>query len=496
MAEPLIIISSPRSDHQLDMTIELGPERTQQALQRAVRVVSKKARIPGFRPGRAPFGHVLRTFGREAVLSEILEDLGAEVIDEALKAEKIELYGQPSLEDVKFDPIQFKLVVPLRPKVELGDYADIRIEMPEVVVGEVDVDAELEKARQARMVLQEVKRPAEIGDTVLVDIKGTVGDTVIVDNQDWELILRGESGWLPGFDEAFVGLAAGDHKEFTLRYPEDSLSRYKGQEASFSVTVKAVKSKVLPELNDEFVRSLGDYADLADYRARKLEEIRRARQARSEHELEDAAIQALIARSHLAYPPAAVDNVVEELLSEFESRAKEFGYDLEDYLRLQGKSLESYRAELRPLAEKRLQIRLVLNEFARREGIAVSAEEEQAHLDAMLGQVEDLDERTAMGEVLGSEMGRRFIRQDIVTERALARLRAVVTGQAAAAEARHAVAKEAVESAAEAAAPTLTAESAGEAQAPTAESAIEGAAPTPAAESAAEGAAPAAEGAK
>lgn len=433
MAEPLIITSSPRSDHQLDLTIELGPERTQQALQRAVRLVSKKARIPGFRPGKAPAAHVLRIFGREAVLSEIMDDLGPEVIAEALEEGKYDLYSQPHVEEVKLDPIQIKLVLPLRPTVELGDYSDIRVEAPEVTVSDADVDAALEQERQARMTLQAVDRPAQLGDTVLVDIKGMVGEDVIVDNQDWELILRGESGWLPGFDEAFVGLAAGDHKEFTLRYPEDSASRYRGQEASFSVTVKAVKAKALPEVNDDFARSLGDYADLADYRAKKLEEIRQTREAEAERKLTEAAIEALIARATLAYPPAAVDDVVEEMENDLKDRLYDIGYDLPDYLRLQGKTLESFRAELRPVAEKRLKGRLVLAELARREGIVVSADDEEAQRDTMLGAIQDSEERESLGGLLDSEPGRQFLRQDILTEKTLARLRAIVTGQVPAA---------------------------------------------------------------
>ena len=96
---------------------------------------------------------------------------------------------------------------------------------------------------------------------VKVDIVGTVGENSIMDNKDWELTLRGESGWLPGFDEAFVGLSAGDEKEFDITYPEDSLSKYKGQTAHFKVNVKEVRAKVTPELNDEFVKTLGEYTD-------------------------------------------------------------------------------------------------------------------------------------------------------------------------------------------------------------------------------------------
>lgn len=433
MTEPLIITKSPRDDHQLDLTIELGPKRTEQALQRAARVVAKKARIPGFRPGKAPYATVLRMFGKEGLLREILEDWGDEILKEAFEAEKLELYGQGSLSDVTFDPVQFKLVFPLRPTVDLGDYSDIRIEAVEVAVGEADVDASLEQARQAYMTLAEVDRPAEIGDTLLVDIKGAVGENTIMDNQDWELNLRGESGWLPGFDEAFVGLAAGNEKSFESTYPEDSASRYKGQVASFEVKVRAVKSKVLPELDDAFVQTLGEYTDLADYRAKTLDQLRQQREAEALSRLNDAAIAALVANAAIAYPPGAVEDVVEEMVNDMKRRVSGIGYSFEDFLRLQGKTAAGYHQELHPMAERRLKGRLALAELAAREAIIVSEEEVQAELERMVADAGSPKTEDEIRELFGTEKGRLIIRQDLLTDKALARLRDIFTGLVAAA---------------------------------------------------------------
>ena len=332
LTEPLIISTSPRDDHQLDMTIQLGPERTEQALQRGARAVAKKAKIPGFRPGKAPFVTVLRMYGKEAVLGEILDDLGEEVYKEALATEKPDIYGQAALEDVKFDPVTFKLIVPLRPTVDLGDYRSLRLDAPEVTVGEADVEAVLATALAATATLQAVERPAALGDSVLVDIHGTVGDETIMDNQDWQLTLRGEGGWLPGFDAAFVGLSAGAEKSFDLTYPEDSSSRFKGQVASFQVTVKEIKAKVQPEADDEFVKTLGEYTDLADYRVKKLAELTEERIKEATATLNEAAVDALVERATITYPPAAVDDTVHGMMSDFETRLKNIGYALADYL--------------------------------------------------------------------------------------------------------------------------------------------------------------------
>ncbi len=434
LAEELKVTTNPREDHQLDLTIELGPERTQQALDRAVKLVSRKAKIPGFRPGKAPFAHVVRLYGKPALLGEIVDDLGQEVYNEVLDRKEFEPFGQASLEDVQVDPeIRFKLVVPLRPTVDLGDYSDLRVEAPSVEVTEADVDETLEQARAAQSKHDVVDRPAELGDMVKVDILGTVADSTIMDNTDWELTLRGESGWLPGFDEAFVGLSAGDEKEFEITYPEDSLSKYKGQTAHFKVNVKEVRAKVTPELDDEFVKTLGEYTDLADYRAKKLAELKKQRETEAENKLNDEAVEALIGRAKLAYPPVAVDDTVHDMMDDMGRRMQQIGYTLEDSLRLQGKTMAQYHQELEPAAERRVQAQLVLAELARREGLEVTEEEIDAELQRMAGDVQKEETRSAILEAFGSPQGRSMLRTDLRTSKTLERLRAIVTGQVAAA---------------------------------------------------------------
>lgn len=454
MTEPLIITTSPRDDHQLDLTIALGPERTEKALHRAARKVSQKAKIPGFRPGKAPDATVFRMFGREAVLSEILDDLGDEVFKEALESEKIEPYAQASLHDVTYDPLTFKLVIPLAPTVELGDYRNIRLDAPAVAVSEADVEAALQAERTSRTTQQTVERAAALGDAVLVDIKGTAGAETIMDNHDWQLTLRGEGGWLPGFDEAFVGLSAGEEKSFDLAYPEDSQSKFKGQVATFEVKVKEVKAKVMPEADDEFVKTLGDYTDLADFRAKKLVELTEQRSHEAEAQLNDQAVEALVKVSKIAYPPAAVDNTVHAMMDELESRLRGIGYAMADYLRLQGKTVQQYHDELHEPAERRLQGQLVVAELAQAEQIAVSEAEKLAEVERMASRSESPEQAASLREVFGSEAGLRLIESDLRTDKTLARLRAIVTGQAEAVPAEAAASPAAAEPVAEAPAPT------------------------------------------
>ena len=427
MTEPLIITTTPRENRQIGMTIQLGPERTAQAIHRAARTVAGKARIPGFRPGKAPDATVLRVYGREAVLSEIMDDLGEEVFKEALASEKIEPFGQAGLEDIKTDPITFSLVIPLQPTVELGDYHTIHVDAPTVNVTEADVDKLIEQAREARAAVDVVERAAEIGDTVVVDITGTVDEDTIMDNHDWELVLKGDGGWLPGFDESFVGMSAGDEKDFTLTYPEDSASRYKGQPAIFHAKVSAVKAQVKPEVDDAFAKSLGDYESVADMRAKLLERMTERAQAEATEKLNDEAVEALVTGATIVYPPNAVEAEVDSAMHDIEHRVGDAGYKLEDYLRLQGMTVQTYRDRLRPQAEQRLKGRLALAELAEQEKIEVSPEEIEAELDRVVGLVGDSEEAASTREVFGSETGRVVIRQDQLTKKTLARLREIVT---------------------------------------------------------------------
>lgn len=427
MSEALNITTAPRDDHQIEITIELGPERTAKALHRAARAVAQKARVPGFRPGKAPDATVFRTFGRDKVLNEILNDLGEEVFAEALEITKLEPYGQASLTNLETDPIRFTLVIPQPPTVELGDYSKIHVIPQEVSIGDAQVDEVIEQARTERAAAAVIERPAQIGDTVVVDITGTVGEDTIMDNHDWELVLKNESGWLPGFDEAFVGMAAGEEKSFNLAYPEDSASRYKGQEAAFQAKVSAVKSQVQPEVNDEFARSLGNFADVADMRAKLLERMTVQRQREVEETLTSEAISALVGISTIAYPPNVVAAETHAMLHDLEHRVSEAGYKLDDYLRLQGLTTESYEERMRPQAEYRIKARLVMGELIRREGLEVSPEEAEAEVTRLLGLTSSSEDGQATREMLNSPEGHAAIRQDMLSNKAVTRLREIVT---------------------------------------------------------------------
>jgi trigger factor len=248
-----------------------------------------------------------------------------------------------------------------------------------------------------------------------------------MDNHDWELTLKEESGWLPGFDQAFVGMAAGDEKTFSLTYPEDSTSRYKGQEGSFVATVKAVRAHVLPELNDEWARAQGEYQDLADLRAKLLERLTQQAEAEAQAKLDEDAIRALVEHAvTMEYPPMVVDETVDEMTHDLEHRLSDIGYKMDDYLKLQGTNAVEYRQRIRPQAEERAKGRLALSALAKEESIEATPEEIAARIEMMTPS--DNPQAASLRELLTSERGSNIINQDLITEKTMARLRDIVTG--------------------------------------------------------------------
>ena len=289
------------------MTIQLGPERTEQASIELRKLVARKARIPGFRPGKAPYATVLRTYGREAVLSEIMDDLGEEVFKEALESEKIEPFGQAGLEDVQTESDHLHAGrAPCRRRSIWAITAIIRLETPAVSTSPRRMSTPLSRSnappRHAARSSSEPPRSAirwwwTSGHGRRRHHHGQPG---------LGADLKGEGGWLPGFDESFVGMSAGDEKDFTLTYPEDSTSRYKGQTGDLPRQGQGSEGPGQARGGRRVRQVAGRLRDVADYRRRSWPRSTEERTAEAETKLNDEAVQALIDGATIAYPPTAV----------------------------------------------------------------------------------------------------------------------------------------------------------------------------------------------
>lgn len=386
-------------NQQLEMTIEVDDERVERELQKAARKLAKQYRIPGFRKGKAPYAILRQYIGLPALYEEFADSLGQELFEQALEQEEIEPYGRASMTNIEFNPMRYTLIIPLEPKVDIGDYRSLRVEEPIQEVTDEDVEEQLSVLRTEYVDWTSVDRPSQYGDLMIVDVHSVLvpiaedeEEQIVLEETDWQVTLdEDDPTELPGFDEELLGLKAGDTKEFDIEWSEDRQSIYAGRTAHFSILVKQVKALEEPELNDEFAALIGPDV-------KTIDELRASIRASLEAELEDgqeeaylaSVLDALLEQSSLVYPPAAVENTTDRMVQEFDRQLRQMGMQgIDTYLGYQQMTMEAYRESLYEKAVYETERGLLLEEIKRYEDLAIEDEEIRARVREMLGMNDD-----------------------------------------------------------------------------------------------------------
>jgi trigger factor len=409
------------------LTIEVEPERLQKPLREAVQRLNRRRPIPGFRPGKAPYAMAERIYGKDLIYEEMLYLVGNEWYQEALEQSQLEPYAQGQMEIVQLEPLTLKISVPVQPEVTLGDYHSIRVEPKAVEVQPAEIDEALAQIQESHAIWVPVEHAVVTGNQVLIDAIGTTADGKPVEQKDLTLEVS-EDITPSGFGQNLVGMRPGESKEFDVEYPADfrdpSLA---GKRVHFQVTVKAVKEKELPPLDDALAQSAGSFGTLAELRTYIEQELRK----RKEEEAKDAALEealdALVEQATLEYPTIAVEREIDAMIKSRADNLIQQGFTLEGYLQIIGKTLPQLRAELRPQAEQRVKRSLVLSKFAEAEGITVEEQEidqEVNRLSEPFGQ-----QAEAVKTALSAERPLRSIANDVRRRKALERLLAIATGK-------------------------------------------------------------------
>lgn len=413
-------------NRQVTLTVEVEEERAQRALRQAARRLSRRMRIPGFRPGKAPYAIVARTVGEDNLRAETFEAIGQQLYKDALEEAEIEAYAQGTLDDVQWDPLTFKVTVPLPPLVELGDYRALRVPAEPILVLDEEVDEALQQLRERYAEWVPVDRPAAYDDMLVMDIKGTVGDEEIMSQQNWERVLQEESsGSLPGFDAALVGLSTGDEHSFDVTYPEGA-TRWAGETARFEVTLHGVKAKELPPLDDELAQTIGEHETLDELQEAVREDLRAQREAESDYE--GKVLDALVEQAQIEFPPLMLDKELDDLLADHDRLLRQQGMPLDEWLRVSGKSVEQYREENRPPAERRLKRSLALSELVEQEELAVEDADVDEEIERRVAR-QSSDTAQQLRELLDSSSGRQMVRKDLLTQKARQRLLSIAKGE-------------------------------------------------------------------
>ena len=424
-------------ESQVLLEIEVDDARVEKAKESAYRRRASKVKVPGFRPGKVPRAVLERHVGEDVILQEAIDRLMPEIYREALDQEAIDPIDQAAYELVTEQPLVAKFTVPIRPTIDLGDYLSVRTPREPVSVAPERVQEALEGLRHRYAIFEPVSRPIGWEDTVRADVHGEVDGAPLVHEEDVEFQLHeGRAISLPGFAEALIGKEKGAELEFDIPVPEDAPDdRFRGKTAHYRVAIKETKQEVLPELDDEFAREVGEgFPSLQDLRARVEDDLRQALEQEAEHQYHDQVIAALVERAQVDYPPILIEREVDRILRDQSGAGQPAGprapaarEQLERYLQRLGRSEEDVRAELRPIAEQRVLRSLVLSQVAEAEDIHVDDPEIEAEIDRLVSGVSDKADEVR--RLFSSESAKESMRRSLATKKTLERLVAIASGE-------------------------------------------------------------------
>ncbi|HET9014162.1 MAG TPA: trigger factor [Thermomicrobiaceae bacterium] len=434
----------PQSSVTLDIAAD--DEEFGKAMDRAFRRVSQQVRIPGFRPGRAPRYIIEQRIGREAIVDEAQREIMDQLYRDALEQESIVPVSEPDVDIYQQEPVAFTVQVQVYPDVALGDYPSARVEPREVNVSDEDVQAVLDDLQKSHSIWVEpsARRAPHNGDQVIVDL------TVTRDGEPFQEPLHnanfvlGESALFTQIEEAIKQLHPGEGAEFDITFAEDDEKAspdLRGQTLQYQITLNEIKERELPAIDDELAKSVGDYESIDELRAAVHKDLLRNRAIEARNEVVNQAIDAVAAQATIDIPSAMVDRQVEDDIERLRTRLQQQDSSLEEYLRFSDKTLEQYRAEQRGDAERRLRNSIVLEEFAKAEGIEVGEDDLLAEIDRLTAPSENAEQ---MREIYSSPYFRGLLTEELTNRRVTDRLIDLVT------EGRGAVTGEGAEALAEA----------------------------------------------
>ena len=377
-----------KENNRAKFTMDFTAEEFEAAVVKAYQDSKDKFNIDGFRKGKAPRSIIEKHFGEGVFFEDAINNLFQTAYPEALNELDLEVIDSPQAdfsEICKGKPLTVTIDVAVYPVVEVKDYKGIEVEQvdPEVTEEDVDRDIEAMRKRNSRMVVAD--RPVENGDTVILDYAGFVGDEQFqggtAENQELKI---GSGMFIPGFEEQLIGVKAGESKDVVVTFPEEYQAKeLAGKEATFKCTVHEVKFEELPELDDEFAKDVSEFDTLAelrdDARARILESVK----LQCENEAKDKVIAQIYENNKIEAPATMVADEMDRMIQELEQQMRYQGLNIQQYLQFTGSTLDDFRNEIKPEAEKRVATRIVLRSIGDVENVEVTDEDLDKELQRM-----------------------------------------------------------------------------------------------------------------
>ena len=404
------------------LTIEVPAEKVEAALQNAYLKNRKQISVPGFRKGKVPRQMIEKMYGPSIFYDDAVNAMIQEAYPEATKECDLEIVSRPDVEVVQIEkgkPFIFTAEVAVKPEVTLGQYKGIEVEKADTTATDEEVAAEIDKEREANSRTITVEdRAVQDGDMTVIDFEGFVDGEAFEGGKgtDYPLTI-GSGAFIPGFEEKLVGAEIGKEVEVDVTFPEEYHAKeLAGKPAVFKCTVKEIKVKELPELDDDFAQDVSDFDTLEEYKADVRKKVEEKKAADAKAKKEDAVIEKIIEGATMEIPDAMVETQAEHMVDEFAQRLQMQGLSMEQYMQFTGGNVQAMVEQSKPQALKRIQSRLVLDAVVAAENLTATDEEVDAELAKMAEQynmeVEKLKEMFAEEDL-------KSIRDDLAVQKAV-----------------------------------------------------------------------------
>lgn len=403
------------------LTIEASAEDLEKAIEKAYQKQKSQISIPGFRKGKVPRQMVEKMYGKEVFYEDAANELIPDAYDKALAECEEDIVSSPKIEVTQIEsgkPFVFTATVALKPEVKLGKYKGVKIDKIDTDVTDEEVDAEINREREnnARNITVE-DRPVKEGDITTLDFEGFV-DGVAFDGgkgENYPLTI-GSGAFIPGFEEQLVGAEIGKEVEVKVTFPEDyQAENLKGKDAVFKCTIKEIKERELPELDDEFAGEVSEFDTLAEYREDVKKNLAEKKEKDAKNAREEAAVKAAVEDAEMEIPEAMLETQQRQMVDEFAQRITMQGLSMEQYFQFTGTNYQQMVEQLKPQAEERIKSRLVLEAVAKAENLEVSEEDYEKELETMAEVYQmELDK---VKELMG-EREKKNIMQDLAVRKA------------------------------------------------------------------------------
>src|SRR5690554_4772680 len=364
--------------NKVKLKVEIEKERVNDALDKAYRKVVKDLALPGFRKGKVPRRILEARYGKEVLHSDAFDILVPQAYMVAVKTAEIEPIDQPEIEDfyiAENEPATFTAIVKLKPEVELGQYTDLGIEKEAVELNNEEIEEVLKRQQEQHAYLETVdKETVDEGDFAIIDFTGYVDGEEFPGGSAEEYTLEIGSGYfIPGFEEQLVGQKVGEEVEVKVTFPEDyQAENLAGKDAVFKVTIKELKVKRLPELNDDFARELGEFDTLDELKEDIRENLLKQKEDQVQREYEEMLLEKISENAEVDVPDVLVNNELDMMLQNMDYTLRQQGVNIEQYFNFVGIDPENWRQDNWEMAKERAKINLVLEAIAKKEGIEVS----------------------------------------------------------------------------------------------------------------------------